>query len=203
MSTQPAVREWTYAEFARLPDDGNRYEVIAGELYVTPAPGRLHQRVSMRLGTAFENFCNEHGVGVVYDAPFDVIFGDGDYMQPDLIFVRRDREDEVIKDHAAVAAPDLVVEILSDSTARQDRGIKRERYAAYGVSEYWIIDTDARQVEVYRLTGGELRWVRTETDWLRYRPKPRGPELVLDVPHLLRPANDHSPGRVQPGDMRG
>jgi Uma2 family endonuclease len=203
MTTQPAVREWTYAEFARLPDDGNRYEVIAGELYVTPAPGRIHQKVSARLVSLFERFSEEQGAGTAYHAPFDVIFGEGDYMEPDLIFVRRDREDEVIKEHAAVAAPDLVVEILSGSTARRDRGIKRERYAAYGVSAYWIVDTDAKQVEVYRLTGGELRWVRTETDWLRYRPKPRGPELVIDVPHLLRPANDHSPGRIEPDDTPG
>jgi Uma2 family endonuclease len=198
MSTQSAVRGWTYEEFARLPDDGNRHEVIAGELYVTPAPGSIHQRVVYRLAAAFENFCNEHGAGVMYGAPFDVIFGEGDYMEPDLIFVRRDREDEVIKDHAAVAAPDLVVEILSGSTAHRDRGIKRERYAAYGVEEYWIIDIDAKHVEVHRLIGSELHRVRSENDWLRYRPLPGGPELVIDVPHLLRPRNDHSNAR-RPG----
>jgi Uma2 family endonuclease len=195
MSTHPAVREWTYAEFARLPDDGNRYEVIAGELYVTPAPGSIHQQVSFRLATVFGNFCEEQGAGIAFAAPFDVIFGEGDYMEPDLIFVRRDREGEVIKDHGAVAAPDLIVEILSNATARRDRGIKRERYAAYGVSEYWIVDTDARHVEVYRLIGRELRAVRTESDWLHYRPSPIGPELVVDVPHLLRPVNDHSRAR--------
>ncbi|HEU4882588.1 MAG TPA: Uma2 family endonuclease [Longimicrobium sp.] len=192
MSTQPAVREWTYAEFARLPDDGNRYEVIAGELYVTPAPGSLHQRVVYRLAAAFENFCNDHGAGVMYGAPYDVVFGEGDYVEPDLIFVRRDRVDDVIKDHAAVGAPDLVVEVLSDSTEHRDRGVKRERYAAYGVPEYWIIDTDARHVEVYRLTPGELQRVTVEDDVLRYRPAAGVPELVIDVPHLLRPANDFS-----------
>lgn len=195
MSTQSAVRGWTYEEFARLPDDGNRYEVIAGDLYVTPAPGSIHQRVSTRLSHRFEGFCEEQGVGTVYHAPYDVIFGEGDYMEPDLIFVRRDREDEVIKDHAAVAAPDLIVEILSDSTASPDRGIKRERYAAYGVTEYWIIDVEAKHVEVYRLIAGELRRVRIEADWLRYRPLPDAPELVIDVPHLLRPRNDHSKAR--------
>jgi len=194
MSTHPAVREWTYAEFARLPDDGNRYEVIAGELFVTPAPGSIHQAVSFRLSRLFGNFCEDQDAGTAYHAPYDVIFGEGDYMEPDLIFVRRDREDEVIKDHAAVAAPDLVVEILSDSTAHRDRGIKRERYAAYGVEEYWIIDINAKQVEVYRRIGGELHCARIENDWLSYRPLP-GPELVIDVPHLLRPRNDHSKAR--------
>jgi Uma2 family endonuclease len=192
MSTHPAVREWTYAEFARLPDDGNRYEVIAGELYVTPAPGSIHQRVAMRLGTAFENFCEAHRIGTVYGAPYDVIFGEGDYLEPDLVFVRRERVDDVIKDHGAVGAPDLVVEILSNSTERRDRGIKRERYARYGVPEYWIIDTDAKHVEVYRLSRGDLRRVAVEDNVLRYRPMPGEPELVIDVPHLLRPANDFS-----------
>jgi Uma2 family endonuclease len=192
MSTHPAVREWTYAEFARLPDDGNRYEVIAGELYVTPAPSTIHQAVSFRLVRLFGNFCEEQQAGIAFHAPYDVIFGDGDYMEPDLIFVRRERMDDVIKDHGAVAPPDLVVEILSDGTEHRDRGIKRERYAAYGVPEYWIINTDAKHVEVYRLTRGDLRRVAVEDDVLRYRPAPGESELVIDVPHLLRPANDFS-----------
>lgn len=192
MATHPAVREWTYAEFARLPDDGNRYEVIAGELYVTPSPDRSHQKVSSRLNAMFLVFCEEQGAGDVYQAPFDVIFGEGDYLEPDLVFVREDRVDEVIRDHGIVGTPDLIVEILSDSTERRDRGIKRERYAAYGVPEYWIIDTDAKHVEVYRLTGGELRRVAVEDDVLRYRPTPGMPQLVIDVPHLLRPASDRS-----------
>ena len=192
MSTQSAVRGWTYEEFARLPDDGNRYEVIAGDLYVTPAPGRIHQKVSSRLNALFLAFCEEQGAGDVYPAPFDVIFGEGDYLEPDLVFVREDRVDEVIRDHGIVGTPDLIVEILSDSTERRDRGIKRERYAAYGVPEYCIIDTDAKYVEVYRLTRGDLLRVAVEDDVLRYRPMPGGPELVIDVPHLLRLARDNS-----------
>jgi Uma2 family endonuclease len=192
MATQTApARGWTYEEFARLPDDGNRYEVIAGELYVTPAPGSIHQRVVWRLGTALENFCEEHGAGTMYGAPYDVIFGEGDYLEPDIVFVRRDRED-IVEKHGMVGAPDLVVEVLSDSTARRDRGIKRERYAAYGVPEYWIIDTEARRIDVLRLTAGELRRAETATDFLRWQPLSVGPELVIDVPHLLRPVDDHT-----------
>jgi Uma2 family endonuclease len=193
MATQSApVHGWTYDEFARLPDDGNRYEVIAGELYVTPAPGSIHQKVSSRLSAIFERFCEEQGAGTSFHAPYDVIFGEGDYLEPDLIFVRRDREEAVINDRAAVAAPDLVVEILSDSTAYRDRGIKRERYEAYGVPEYWIIDTEAKQIDVLRLTGGVLRQAGIANDFLRWQPVPGGPELVIDVPHLLRPVSDHS-----------
>lgn len=186
-----AVRDWTYEEFARLPDDGNRYEVIAGTLYVTPAPGSIHQKVSSRLARLFEEF-EEEGAGIVFQAPYDVILGEGDYVQPDLLFVRRDRMDEIVRDHAVEGPPDLVIEILSDSTARRDRIVKRQRYSAFGVPEYWIIDTGAKHVEVFRLSGGGLRRVEVADDVLRYQPVPGGPELVIDVRYLLRPVNDHS-----------
>lgn len=195
MPTQPAVRGWTYEEFARLPDDGNRYEVIAGELYVTPSPTSIHQRVVARLTAMIEVFSQEHGLGTLFSAPYDVILGDGDYLEPDLMFVRRER-DAIVKDHATVGAPDLVVEVLSPSTAGRDRGLKRERYAAYGVPEYWIVDTKVKQVDVYRLSGGDLRRVEAATDFLHWRPAPGGPELVIDVPHLMRPPTDHSRPRT-------
>jgi Uma2 family endonuclease len=191
MSTQPAVRGWTYEEFANLPDDGNRYEVIAGELYATRSPTSIHSKVVTRLMAKLELFTQEHGLGTLFSAPYDVIFGEGDYLKPDLLFVRRERE-EIVKDHAMVGAPDLVVEVLSPSTARSDRSPKRERYAAYGVPEYWVVDTDARQVEVFRLSGGDLRQVEVATDFLRWRPAPGGPELVIDVPHLMRAPTDYS-----------
>ena len=129
---------------------------------------------------------------MLFTAPYDVILGEGDYLEPDLIFVRRDRATDVIKEHGAVGPPDLVIEILSGSTARRDRGIKRQRYGAPGVPEYWIVDTDAKHGEVYRLSGGELRRVEVANEVVRYQPKPGGPELVIDVPHLLRPVHDHS-----------
>jgi Uma2 family endonuclease len=191
MSTQPAVRGWTYEEFANLPDDGNRYEVIAGELYVTPSPTSIHQRVVARLTAMIEVFSQQHGLGTLFSAPYDVIFGEGDYLEPDLLFVRRER-DEIVKDHAMVGAPDLVIEVLSPSTGRRDRGLKRERYATYGVPEYWIVDTGVKQVEVYRLSGGDLRRAEVATDFLHWQSAPGSPELVIDVPHLMRPPTDHS-----------
>ncbi|HLM69613.1 MAG TPA: Uma2 family endonuclease, partial [Longimicrobium sp.] len=109
MATQTApVRNWTYEEFARLPDDGNRYEVIAGELYVTPSPNSIHQQVVVRLVIDLGNFSNEHGAGILFSGPYDVIFGKGDYVQPDLAFVRRDRAG-IVKEHGMVGTPDLVV----------------------------------------------------------------------------------------------
>ena len=184
MATHPAVREWTYAEFARLPDDGNRYEVIAGELYVTPPPETPHQVVSGRLHLELASFAmKQHQLGEVLYSPLAVLFGEGDYMEPDLVFLRNEHKHYRTR-RAIEGPPDLVIEILSPSTTRQDRGIKRERYAHYGVSEYWIIDADRRRVEVYRLQEDADR-PTIVTDRLAWRPVEGGPVLELDVRELL------------------
>jgi Uma2 family endonuclease len=184
MSTQPAVGRWTYEEFARLPNDGNRYEVIGGELFVTPAPTPLHQKVLTRLITALDSFSEAHGLGEVF-APIDVLFGEGDYLEPDLVFVTRDRMG-IVSDRAAEAAPDLVVEVLSPTTAMRDRGIKRERYARFGVAEYWIVDTKRRSIERYRLQDDADRPSDVATEHLEWQPVAGGPVLMLDVAALLR-----------------
>ena len=184
MSTQPAVRRWTYDEFARLPNDGNRYEVIGGELYVTPAPTPLHQKIVTRLIAALDGFCDTHGLGEVF-APIDVLFGEGDYLTPDLVFVALDRM-AIVSDRAAEAAPDLVVEVLSPTTAMRDRGIKRERYARFGVIEYWIVDIQRSRVERYMLQNEPDRPAEMATDTLDWQPVAGGPVLTLNVPDLLR-----------------
>jgi Uma2 family endonuclease len=185
MATRTApIRGWTYEEFARLPDDGNRYEVIAGELYVTPAPGSIHQKVSARFFTELRVFAtNQHALGEVLYAPLDVIFDDGDYVQPDLVFLRKERG-HLLTERGLEGPPDLVVEILSPTTARQDRGIKRDRYAHFGVPEYWIVDTDQRRVEVHCLTDSPSL-PRVATDRLMWQPVEGGPILELNVAELL------------------
>jgi Uma2 family endonuclease len=184
MSTHPAVREWTYAEFARLPDDGNRYEVIAGELYVTPPPDWSHQEASARFNWRLRGFATEqHALGLVLYAPLAVIFADGDYLEPDIVFLRADHMHYRTK-RGIEGPPDLVVEVLSPSTAMRDRGIKRERYALYGVPEYWVIDADRGRVEVYRLQEDADR-PAVVTDTLRWQPLEDGPELELNVAVLL------------------
>ena len=182
MASRPRPLGWTYAEFARLPDDGNRYEVIAGELYVTPSPRWIHQRVAFRLGFLIERFLEEHGFGgFLSTGPIDVLFGEGDYLAPDLVFVRQERE-AIVKPRGIEAAPDLVVEVVSDSTARRDRGIKRERYAHFGVPEYWVVDVEAQRVEVYRLNEPP----RFETEVLTWRPVEDGPTLEIDLRRALK-----------------
>jgi Uma2 family endonuclease len=184
MSTQSAVRGWTYEEFARLPDDGNRYEVIAGDLYVTPAPGTPHQIAHARFFTELRVFAtNQHGLGEVLSAPLDVLFAEGDYLQPDILFIRAEHQDFQTK-RGIEGPPDLVVEVLSPATSKQDRGIKRERYALYGVPEYWLIDAERGRVEVYRLQEDPDRST-VVTDWLRWEPVEGGPVLVLNVAQLL------------------
>ncbi len=186
MATQfVAARRWTYEEFAQLPDDGNRYEVIAGELYVTPAPRSLHQIIGSRIDRAVGAFVEQHDLGEMAVGPIDVLFGEGDYLQPDLVFVRKDRLD-IIKDRGVEGAPDLIIEVLSPGTAKRDRGIKRERYAHFGVPEYWVVDPVARRIEIHRLRKGIEQPVEIAGASLDWQPIPGGPKLTLDVAHLFR-----------------
>ncbi len=170
---------WTYAEFARLPSEGSqRYEVIAGELVVTPSPSLRHQRISMDLATRLNVFVREHGLGEVFAAPLDVLFAEGDYMEPDIVFVREDHR-EYFTDRGIEGPPDLIVEILSPATAARDRGIKRERYRHFGVPEYWVVDPDARAIEVWRLAeGAESPEVFRAEGTVRWEPGPG--EAVLE-----------------------
>lgn len=184
MATQPAVRRWTYDEFARLPADGNRQEVIGGDLYVTPSPRPIHSRVATRIATLLDRFTVEHDLGTVFGNPVDVLFAEGDHLTPDLVFVRREREG-IISDRGVEAAPDLVVEVLSRSTAERDRGIKRKRYAWFGVPEYWVVDVDARLVEVYRLLE-DPNHPQVVLDVLRWRSTPGGPELEIPLEDIMR-----------------
>jgi len=140
----------TWEDVLRMPDDGNRYEFIGGRLYVTPAPVTRHQRISKRLLAALMRILEDAGRGEVFKAPCLVEFpGTGDRVQPDLLFVAEERQ-EIISEKHVTGAPDLVVEILSPSTAHRDRGIKLDLYARSGVRQYWIVDTDEDVVDVWR-----------------------------------------------------
>jgi Uma2 family endonuclease len=180
-ATHPRPARWTYEEFARLPEDGNRYEIIAGELYVTPAPRPRHQLVLVPLIVQLNAFVAKHGLGRIYPGPIDVLFAEGDYLEPDLVFVRQDRFG-IVSDRGLEGAPNLVVEILSPSTARRDRTLKRDRYAFFGVSEYWVIDPEGRTVEVFR-AGTNQSAMHTAT--LEWQPVTGGPELTLRVSDLF------------------
>ena len=151
----PTQGVWTYDDYARLPDDGKRYEVIRGELYMSAAPRPLHQRVITRLSFFLEGFLENSALGTAFVAPIDVILPQklGDPVQPDIIVVRRESL-HIIDELNIRGAPDLLVEVLSPSNPAHDRSLKYELYAEAGVLEYWIVDPRQRTVEIHLLRDG-------------------------------------------------
>ena len=140
----------TWDDVRQLPEDGNRYEAIEGALYMTPAPSVRHQTISLRLVLELSRFLVEPGHGRLWYAPIGVHFpATQEGVQPDILFVSDERRAIVAPDELK-GAPDLVVEILSPSTATRDRDLKRRLYQRQGVAEYWIVDPDADAVDVWR-----------------------------------------------------
>ncbi len=156
MVTPKTKIKYTYREYLYTPED-KRYELIDGELLLTPSPKTGHQRLEASLGTMMYVFVKDSGLGEVFFAPFDVYFNETNVVQPDLIFVSSERA-LIVNDDNIRGAPDLVVEILSPSTANRDRVLKRALYAEHGVREFWIADTDAKTISVFLLgdAGFEL-----------------------------------------------
>ena len=171
--------KFTYEDYVNAPED-KRYELLDGELLMTPAPAEIHQRISILLGWKLLQFVTENGLGRVYQAPFDVVLSDMDVVQPDLLFISNARV-HIVTAANVQGAPDLVVEILSPSTAERDRTLKRRLYARHGVSEYWIVDTEAGSVEVLLLREGgfEVAGTYGGGDTLT-SPTLRGFELGID-----------------------
>ena len=144
-----ALSQITWQDVQQLPDDGHRHEAIGGELYVTPAPSFRHQRISQRLERQLLRLLEDPGLGIVVDAPVGVEFPDsGEGVQPDIVFVSEARRGR-IAEQGIRGAPDLVIEILSPTTADRVRGIKRKLYERQGVDQYWIVDPESQAVEVW------------------------------------------------------
>jgi Uma2 family endonuclease len=142
----------TYPELRLMPDDGKRYELIDGEVFVTPSPSEKHQRVLGNLFLSISHHVRTKNLGRVYIAPFDVVFGEKTALQPDLLFVSAGRLG-IIGPEYVLGAPDLVVEVLSPYRQSYDRVTKLEQYALHGVNEYWVIDPIVESVEIYVLAG--------------------------------------------------
>ncbi len=149
MAIPNPIIKFTYEDYLNTPDD-KRYELLDGELVMPPAPGELHQSVSGMLGWKLVQFAVENRLGRVYHAPFDVVLSNTDVVQPDLIFVSNERAD-IITPANIQGAPDLVVEILSPSTAARDKTFKRSLYARHGITEYWMVDLTEKTIIVLRL----------------------------------------------------
>lgn len=140
----------TYEDYLRLPDDGKRYEILEGELFVSPSPITKHQIVSGNLYGILHQHVRKHKLGRVFSAPMDVVLSRTNVVQPDLFFVSNARK-KIITETNIQGAPDLVVEILSETSEEQDRVAKKQIYARHGVKEYWLIDPDRETLEVYKL----------------------------------------------------
>ncbi|HKI04981.1 MAG TPA: Uma2 family endonuclease [Thermoanaerobaculia bacterium] len=138
----------TYEDYILFPEDGQRHEILDGEHYVTPAPTPDHQGVSSNLHLKLGPFVRERRLGVVLYAPLDVLLSEHDVTQPDLLFISNQRAGILTKTHL-LGAPDLVIEILSNSTRRRDETLKRDLYERFGVLEYWLVDPLHRSVRVF------------------------------------------------------
>ena len=177
----------SYAELEQWPEDGRRYELYDGEVYVVPSPILLHQIVSARLYLALEEYTRSHG-GVVVYAPLDVVLTEYDVVQPDLLLFTRARQHLLRADQVARIPPDLAIEILSPSTASNDRGRKKKLLARHAVQEFWLVDPKVPSIEVYRLMDRKFALAQTAigTDAIQSVLLPdlavRPSELVADLP---------------------
>jgi Uma2 family endonuclease len=177
---------WTVADVLQLPEDGKRYEVVDGELLVTPAPSLLHQEAVQALHERLKQFVDAHHLGRALVSPADIEFDERTLVQPDLFVAplidgRRPRSWKDIRSLL------LAVEVLSPSTARADRQIKRRRYQRHGVGEYWIVDLDARLVERWRPADERPEILADRLEW---RPSGDVPPLEIDLPQFFTEALD-------------
>ena len=175
----PGPIKLTYEDYVDLPDDGRRYEILDGELEVSPAPAPRHQAVLGNLLWILHGHVQERGLGRVYCAPIDVILAPTSVVQPDLIFIAAGRE-SIVTERAIEGPPDLAVEILSPWSGRRDRVAKAALYARHGIRHYWVVDPDAHLLEVYELEDGAYRLVVKHEGATRMRTA-LCPELEIDL----------------------
>jgi Uma2 family endonuclease len=186
MSMPSVKRDWTVADLADLPDDGNRYEVLDGELYVTPAPSFDHQTIALSLATLIREYLGREPAGYVFIAPADVTFSPRRNVQPD-VFVVPPRDGRRPKRFEDVGHLMFAAEVLSPGTARADRVAKRTVYREQGVDVYWVVDPDARTVE--RSVPHDPR-VEVIADRIEWHPVGAATPFVLDVEEFFHRALD-------------
>ena len=177
---QPATR-WTAEMVRAVPDDGNRYEVVDGELLVTPAPTELHQRAAFLLGVLLDQYIRALGIGEAHLSPADIELDAHGIVQPD-VFVQGLVQGRPSRAWNTGAPLLLVVEVISPSTARADRTTKRRRFQRAGIPEYWIVDLDARVIERWRPVGERSEVLGEAITW---HPHGAGAPLTIELPPLF------------------
>jgi Uma2 family endonuclease len=156
MALHDRIRRLTYEDYVLIPDDGRRHEIIDGEHYVTAAPFVPHQFLSMEISWRFRSYLQRRRIGRILTAPTDVLLSEHDVVQPDLLFISRERAG-IIGRKNIQGAPDLIVEILSVGNRKHDQETKLDLYDRFDVLEYWIFDPDRRTAQVYRRAEDRLR----------------------------------------------
>jgi Uma2 family endonuclease len=179
----PALSEsgrWTIDLLETLPDDGNRYECIDGELYVTPPPATVHQWMVSMLLRLLGPYVDESGIGFTFTAPTGVEIDARTMVEPDVLVSRFPSSNRVKR----LLGEDLVlaIEILSPTTARRDRGVKHALYTRIGVDEYWIVDIEERRVQCSRPGADDVELVTGQLTW---HPAGASRPLVIDLPALF------------------
>lgn len=183
MAVAITLREWTLEDLDRLPEDGNRYEVVYGELFVTPAPSTAHERIVARLNAVLVPYVEREQLGRVYH-PRSIVRHRGSQAEPDLMvrseLTRGTRKDA---DWNVAPVPMLIVEVVSAYTRLRDRGAKKRLYREAGVAEYWIVDAEDESVTVARVNGEELE----DREVLRWEPAGASAPLEIDLGWLFGP----------------
>ncbi len=174
--------DWTVERLHRLPDDGNRYEIIAGELFVTPAPALRHQYVADRLLFILLEYCDRVGLQAI-SAPADVVVSSDTLVQPDVFVIPLDAAGRPPATYAEMGRPMLVVEVLSPSTMRVDRREKLELYQSMQVPEYWIVDIEKRMLERWLASSQTSEVLREAIAW---QPVEGFAPLDIDLEQLFR-----------------
>ena len=154
----PKKKKYTYEDYAKLPE-GAPYQLIGGELIITPAPTPYHQRISRKIEFLLIEYVEKNELGEVFDAPIDVYFEETETYQPDIIFISKERLN-IISETKIKGAPDLIIEILSPATAYYDLGRKYEVYEKNGVKEYWIVHPERKSIEIYQNQEGQFKLIQ-------------------------------------------
>ncbi len=145
--------QFTYEDLLEFPDDGKHYEIIDGELFMSPSPLTWHQRASVNLAFIISKYIREHQLGELFFAPLDVLLSESNVVEPDLLFILNENSHIITKENIK-GVPDFLIEILSPSNRRYDVKKKRALYERYGVKEYWLVDPDLENIQKFILKEG-------------------------------------------------
>ncbi|HEY3567854.1 MAG TPA: Uma2 family endonuclease [Thermoanaerobaculia bacterium] len=179
------AKKLTYEDYLLIPEDGKRHEIIDGEHYVSAAPFIRHQRVVHRLDVRLGNYIETHPVGEILTAPTEVVLSPHDVVQPDLLFISNERS-SFVKEKNIQGAPDLVIEIHSGSSRHIDKGPKHRAYARWGVREYWMLDPERKEAEVWERSAKRIFRRRAHLSVKGVLTTPLLPGLEIPLAEIFR-----------------